>query len=123
MGNAGTTIGDGKAWQGIRSDMTEDKAVTKTSTDAAGRFTLPGGGDAKRIVVSAPRLDFWVVPRPENAAVKDSEFTIKLPVPGRLVVKYDIPGGDAKAKLFLQVDTWDSPLSAESDAREAAGGE
>ena len=111
VGNAGTTIGDGKAWQGIRSDNMEDKTVTKTSTDAAGRFTLPGGGDAKRIVVSAPRLDFWVVPRPENAAVKDSEFTIKLPAPGRLVVKYDIPGGDAKAKLSLQVNTWDSPLS------------
>ena len=111
LGNVSTTIGDGKAWQGIRSDMTEDKTVTKTTTDADGRFTLSGGGDAKRIVVSAPRLDFWVVPTPKNAAGKDSEFTIKLPAPGRLVVKYDIPGGDAKAKLFLQVNTWDSPIS------------
>jgi len=111
VGDVSTTIGDGKAWHGIRSDNMEDKTITKTITDAAGRFTLPGGGDAKRIVVSAPRLDFWVVPVPENAAGKDSEFTIKLPAPGRLVVKYDIPGGDAKAKLFLQVNTWDSPLS------------
>jgi hypothetical protein len=111
VGDVSTTIGDGKAWRGIRSDMTEDKTVTKTTTDSAGRFTLPGGGDAKRIVVSAPRLDFWVVPTPDSAAAKDSEFTIKLPGPGRLVVKYDIPGGDAKAKLFLHVDTWDSPLS------------
>jgi beta-lactamase regulating signal transducer with metallopeptidase domain len=110
VGDDSTTIGDGKAWHGIRSDMTEDKTITKTITDAAGRFTLPSG-DAKRIVVSAPRLDFWVVPPPKNAAAKDSEFTIKLPAPGRLVVKYDIPGGDAKAKLFLQVNTWDSPLS------------
>jgi hypothetical protein len=62
--------------------------------------------------VSAPRLDFWVVPTPKDAAGKDSDFTIKLPAPGRLVVKYDIPGGDAKAKLFLQVNTWDSPISS-----------
>jgi hypothetical protein len=91
--------------------MTEDKTVTKTTTGPDGRFTLSGGGDAKRIVVSALRLDFWVVPTPKDAAGKDSEFTIKLPAPGRLVVRYDIPGGDAKAKLFLQVNTWDSPIS------------
>ena len=35
---------------------------------------------------------------------RKSELTIKLPEPGRLVVKYDIPGGDPKAKLFLQMD-------------------
>ncbi len=109
-GAVSTTIGDGKAWQGIRSDMMEDKSVAKTTTDADGRFEL-SGGDATRIVVSAPRLDFWVVPAPKDAAGKDSEFTIKLPAPGRLVVKYDIPGGASEAKLFLQVNTWDSPLS------------
>jgi len=112
VGDVSTTIGDGKAWQGLRSDATEDKTIPKATTDFAGRFTLSGRGDAKRIVVSSPRLDFWVVPTPKDAAAKDSEFTIKLPAPGRLVVKYDIPGGDAKAKLFLQVDTWDSPLSS-----------
>ena len=117
VGKVSTTIGDGKAWQGIRSDNTEDKTVTKTTTDADGRFTLPGG-DAKRIVVSAPRLDFWVVavldwvPVAKGDPVARPEFTIKLPEPGRLVVKYDIPGGDAKAKLFLQVNTWDAPLSS-----------
>ncbi len=31
VGNARTTIGDGKAWQGIRSDNMEDKTVTKTT--------------------------------------------------------------------------------------------
>jgi len=109
-------IGQGKAWQGERSDMKEDKTVVKATTDATGRFKLPGGDDVKSIAISAPRLDFWVAPVPDWVPVADGddvarpEFTIKLPEPGRLVVKYDIPGGATKADLFLQMDTWDSPV-------------
>jgi hypothetical protein len=109
-------IGQGKAWQGERSDVKEDKTVAKAIADAEGQFTLSGQGDVKSIAISAPRLDFWVAPVPDWVPVRDGEqierpeFTIKLPEAGRLVVKYDIPGGAAKAELFMQFDTWDSPL-------------
>jgi len=115
VGGVPTTIGDGKAWRRMGPEQMEDKTVTKTIADADGRFTLSGGGDAKTIVVSAPRLDFWEVPAPKDAAAKNSDFTIKLPAPGRLVVKYDIPGGDAKAKLFLQMSASDSAISSAAD--------
>jgi protocatechuate 3,4-dioxygenase beta subunit len=55
-------------------------------------------------------LDFWALPTPA-ADAKDSGFTIKLPQPGRLVVHYDVAGGDAQAKLLLQLYAWAGPNS------------
>ncbi len=106
----GVAIGDGKAWQSFGREREEDKTVTRATTDAAGRFELPGGGlSAKCIAVSAPNVDLWVVPPPKPD--DKEELTIKLPEPGRLVVKYDIDGSPAKAPLMLQMITWDDPRS------------
>ena len=112
VGNLGVTISNGQALQGMGSMASEVKSVARATTDAHGRFKLSGGGgDLKRIAVSAPRVDLWVVPAPEDAAEGSPELVIKLPEPGRLVVKYDISGGDAEAKLFLQMNSWDSLTS------------
>ncbi len=104
VGDLSTRIRGGIALRGAVGMETEDTAITKTIADADGRFTLTGGGgEAKTIAVSTPRLDLWTTPAPEEVAANNSEFTIKLPEPGRLLVKYDIPGGDAEAKLLLQL--------------------
>jgi beta-lactamase regulating signal transducer with metallopeptidase domain/protocatechuate 3,4-dioxygenase beta subunit/Leucine-rich repeat (LRR) protein len=107
----GVSITGGKAWQSFGPDRTEDKAVTRATADAEGRFKLPGG-NAKAIAVSAPRVDLWVVPAPEPTADEKAELTINLPEPGRLKVKYDIEGGDEKAALFMQMNTWDAQTPA-----------
>jgi hypothetical protein len=77
-----------------------DETVTKTVTDADGRFILTGAGaDATTVVVSAPTLDIWVVPAPPQG----KELDITLPEPGKLVFRYDIDGGEAEATIFLQL--------------------
>lgn len=107
-GGGGVQIGDGKAWQSFGPERSEDPTVTRATTDADGRFELPGGGrSAKAIAVSAPNVDLWVVPPPKPDAT--DELTIKLPEPGRLVVKYDIDGSPAKAPFSLQMVTWETP--------------
>jgi beta-lactamase regulating signal transducer with metallopeptidase domain/Leucine-rich repeat (LRR) protein len=107
-GGGGVQIGDGKAWQSFGPERSEDPTVTRATTDAAGRFELPGGGrSAKAIAVSAPNVDLWVVPPPKPDTT--DELTIKLPEPGRLIVKYDIDGSPAKAPLSLQMVTWETP--------------
>jgi beta-lactamase regulating signal transducer with metallopeptidase domain/Leucine-rich repeat (LRR) protein len=107
-GGGGVQIGDGKAWQSFGPERSEDPTVTRATTDANGRFELPGGGSsAKAIAVSAPNVDLWVVPPPKSDAADD--LTIKLPEPGRLIVKYDIDGSPAKVPLSLQMVTWESP--------------
>jgi hypothetical protein len=110
LGERSVLITAGKAWQkGGLEPVDEDRAVTRTTTDSTGRFRLSGGGgDAKTIAVSAPRLDVWALPAPE-AGAKNTDFTIKLPQPGRLVVHYDIAGGTAEAKLLLELHSWDTP--------------
>jgi tetratricopeptide (TPR) repeat protein/protocatechuate 3,4-dioxygenase beta subunit len=103
LGERMVLITAGKAWQGGRMEPAEDRAVTRTTTDSAGRFRLPGGGgNANIIAVSGPRLDFWAVPAPA-ADAKNADLTITLPQPGRLVVHYDVAGGDAQAKLRLHL--------------------
>lgn len=82
----------------------EDPTVTKTVTDAEGRFTLTGaGGDDDRVAVSAATLDLWAVPAPPEG----QELTIPLPEPGQLTLRYDIAGGEPEAKFLLQLHTWE----------------
>lgn len=80
----------------------EDETVHKVATDDQGRFALTGGGrDIDKVAVSAaaPGVDLWVVPAPEPAR----PLEIRLPEPGRIVVRYDIPGDDRVATIFSQL--------------------
>ena len=107
VGGRSVRIGGGKAWQGAGPNRQRTRPSRKTITDSQGRFTLHGGGgDAKTIAVSAPRLDVWAVPAPDSAAAKSPELIVKLPQPGRLAINYDIPGGDAEAALFMDIATF-----------------
>jgi hypothetical protein len=119
LGERMVLVTAGKAWRGGTVEWAEDRAVTRTTTDSGGRFRLPGGGgNANIIAVSGPRLDFWAEPGPA-ADAENADFTITLPQPGRLIVHYDVAGGDAQAKLLLQLCSWVGPPSrAVFNARE-----
>ena len=98
----------GNAWD--CTGRIEADNITRTTTDSAGRFKLPGGNGERAIAVSSPRLDVWAVPAPDTDATS-AELTIKLPQAGRLIVRYDIAGGDAKTKLFVELHDADLPAS------------
>jgi beta-lactamase regulating signal transducer with metallopeptidase domain len=91
--------------QALRSFGGEETAATKSATDAEGRFAIAGRGDGQdRVAVSAPGvLDLWVVPAPPPG----EELTVRLPEPGRLVLRYDIEGSDDEARFLLQHHTWE----------------
>lgn len=113
----GLTLVGGKAIHSF--DEKEDQTVRGTKTDAEGRFELavgvpaervPGASDAasaSSVAVSSPALDAWPAPIPAG----DAEMEIRLPVPTRVEIRYDIEGGEDEASIFLQsvmhtVDTW-----------------
>jgi hypothetical protein len=79
----------------------EDDTVTRATTDAAGRFALTGAGadDFRKVAVSAPKLDLWIVPAPPEG----KELDITLPEPGQLVIRYDIDGAEPEATVSLQL--------------------
>jgi uncharacterized protein (TIGR03067 family) len=106
VGNPGITLTGGKA---VEHDGEEDKKAIRVATDADGAFTVTGiGEDAQRIAVSCAALDLWVVAVPKGDAATDN-MEIRLPQPGKLIVHYDIAGASDKAKLFMQLHTWDMP--------------
>ena len=108
VGNPSINLTGGKAIElAGRSD--EDTRPVRFATDADGAFTVTGiGGDAEHIAITSPALDVWVVPVPKADDVSD-RLDVRLPQPGRLVVHYDIAGAPAKAKILLQLHTWEMP--------------
>ena len=123
-------IGQGKAlWDDCGPTLLEDNRITRTTADSEGRFTLSGGGSgAEAIAVSTPRLDAWAVPVPDSAAAaKGPEFTVKLPAPGRLILRYDIPGGPPEVKAWLSLQRSKMPgwnqVSYVREPRIANGGQ
>jgi RNA polymerase sigma factor (sigma-70 family) len=103
-GSRPVSVTGGKAVR--NADQTEDKDVTRTTTDKDGRFTLHGsGGDDNRVAVSAPGLDLWVVPAPEPGL----DLAIKLPEPGKLTIHYDIDGGPVTGTFLLQLKSYEMP--------------
>ncbi|MGD1084188.1 MAG: carboxypeptidase-like regulatory domain-containing protein [Verrucomicrobiota bacterium] len=69
------------------------------NTDAAGRFAMRGeGGPAQRVVVVSPD-NHLMWPAEQSAA--GEEMKIRLPKPGTLIVRYDIPGDEPEAKPEL----------------------
>ena len=81
--------------------------VGSTMTDAAGRFMLRGqGNSSERVVVTSPDgMMIW----PTIQAVTGQDTKIILPKPGRLLVRYDIPGDDpvAESQLYLRITNKD----------------
>jgi hypothetical protein len=108
----GMTLAGGRAVNAF--DGEEDRTVRGEKTDSEGRFELavsvaarqsrPAGdrpasaGDMPGLAVSSPALDAWPAPLPEG----DAEAVIRLPAPTRVEIRYDIPGGDEEASVFLQ---------------------
>jgi beta-lactamase regulating signal transducer with metallopeptidase domain len=83
-------------------EWVEDAATSPLTTDAKGRFTVTGiGGDAKYLAISCPALDLWIVPAPP-ATEPPSEFEIRLPQAGKLVVRFDIPGGGDRGRFVVR---------------------
>ena len=87
----------------------EDKNAIRVATDADGAFTVTGiGDDAQPIAITCAAVDLWVVSVPKgDAAVENLE--VRLPEPGKLIVHYDIAGAPDKARLFMQLHTWEMP--------------
>jgi hypothetical protein len=99
-GRAAPNITGGMAFQATIGGE-EDKTVTRAVTDSEGRFALTGAGaEATTVAVSAPAFDLWLVPAPPVG----KELEVFLPEPGRLVLRYDIDGGEPEATLCLQLN-------------------
>ena len=76
----------------------------KTVTDADGRFLVHGAkGKATRVIVSAPSLQLWNAPLPQEG----ESATIRLPQPARLVLKYDIEGDVPEVQGHVHMKTWE----------------
>ncbi len=83
------------------SSSTNAAAVARFATDADGKFTVTGvGWDAKYLAISCAALDLWVVPAP-SPGLQQGDFEVRLPQPGKLVVRYDIAGGANSAMVAL----------------------
>ena len=108
VGNPSINLTGGKAME-VHGELGEDKKAIRVATDADGAFTVTGiGEDAQRIAITSSALDLWVVPVPKGDAANDN-LEIRLPQPGKLVVHYDIAGAPDKARLFMQLHTWEMP--------------
>jgi len=108
VGNPSINLTGGKAMD-VHGDFGEDRGAVRVATDADGAFTVTGiGGDAQRIAISSSELDLWVVLVPKGDDANDN-LDIRLPQPGKLVVHYDIAGAPDKAKILLQLHTWEMP--------------
>lgn len=83
-----------------------DKTFTRSLSAHDGRFAMTGGDDDDRLVVSAPGLDFWVVPLPKDP---NAPCDVRLPEPGRLTIEFDIAGAAAEGIFFLQMLTHEVP--------------
>ena len=96
----GPNITGGKAWEWpVRFLWSESKTVSKAVTNRDGRFVLNGvGGYETAIAVSASVLDLWIH-EPVPALGKSCE--IVLPAPGKLILRYDIEGGEPEATVSL----------------------
>ncbi len=96
------SIGGGKAvTMNEMRDWIEDNSISPVTTDAEGRFTVTGiGGDAKYLAISCPTLDLWIVPAPASEPL--GEFEIRLPQAGKLVVRFDSPGGGDQARFVVR---------------------
>ena len=96
------SIGGGKAvTMNEMRDWIEDNSISPVTTDAEGRFTVTGiGGDAKYLAISCQTLDLWIVPAPASESL--GEFEIRLPQAGKLVVRFDIPGGGDQARFVVR---------------------
>ncbi len=101
VGKRPATITGGKALQSF--DMGEDKTIARSKTADDGRFAILGAGDdIEHLAISAPGLDVWVVPLPENTA---APCNVRLPEPCRLTIKYEIAGAAAEGEFYLQMLT------------------
>ncbi len=71
-------------------------------TDARGEFSVARKkGPADRIVVIAPALLFWSVPRKSLAA--EGPVEVKLPPPGRIAIRCTLPGKAAKQPVSIEL--------------------
>lgn len=101
------SIGNLTGGKAVDHDGKENKKAVRVATDADGAFTVTGiGEDAQRIAITCSALDLWIAPVPKGDAALDN-LEIRLPQPGKLVVRYDIAGAPDKAKLFMQFHTWE----------------
>jgi len=100
-------VGNLTGGRAVEYDGEENKKALRIATDADGAFTVTGiGEDASRLAITCPALDLWVVPVPAAESAPEN-LEIRLPPPGRLVVRYDIAGAPDKARLFMQLHTWE----------------
>ena len=83
-----------------------DERVPSTQTDEQGAFTLRGGDEsADRIAVISPEVLLWVASRKDLGRADD--VLIKLPQPGRLAVKMDLPEKPKKHAIHIELRTFD----------------
>jgi hypothetical protein len=77
-----------------------------TETDAEGRFRLSAPAEgAKGIAVSTPALRAWSV----ALNGPGEEIVMRLPEPGRLVLRYRMEGDDPEAVFCVELKTWEMP--------------
>ena len=85
----------------LNGNWTEDASIGRFATDTEGKFKVTGiGSDATYLAISCSALDLWLVPAP-SASQAQSEFEIRLPQPGKLVVHFDI-GGNEPARIVVR---------------------
>jgi hypothetical protein len=107
VGNAGINLAGGRAIE--LGEGGEDKKAIRVATDADGAFTVTGvGDDADRIAISSSAIDLWVVAVPKGDAAVDN-LEVRLPQPGKLIVRYNIAGAADKTRILTQLHTWEMP--------------
>jgi len=102
VGSSRVRIWRGRAVQSFPSaneTPPEDTQVPAGRTDKEGRFSLTESAEqATQIAVTCRSLDLWIAQVPEMG----EEATIRLPQPARLVMRYDIEGGESETTLHLE---------------------
>ncbi|MDB5352667.1 MAG: hypothetical protein JWN86_3914 [Planctomycetota bacterium] len=108
VGKRQVNLTGGKATRDF-DDGGEDKTVTRALTESDGHFTVSGAGeDVTRLAVSCAVMDLWIVPVPKTTDA-EKPLVVRLPEPGRLTIKYDIPGSAPEGVFFLQMLTHEIP--------------
>jgi hypothetical protein len=96
---------DRRKWFIVERDQRGEPVPTAT-TDEHGEFVLQSRDEsANRIVVISPEVLLWVASRKDLGRADD--VVIKLPQPGRLAVKVDLPEKPKKLPIHIELRTFD----------------
>jgi hypothetical protein len=94
-----------RKWFIVERDQRGEPVPTAT-TDEHGEFVLHSRDEsANRIAVISPEVLLWVASRKDLGRADD--VVIKLPQPGRLAVKVDLPEKPKKLPIHIELRTFD----------------